>query len=136
MTEAATAPSNSAATLQHPVRLMPMLTDNDRELIKNLQVLGIPRTAASCLVAITRYGDGQQITGYWLDRISDLRQPEVSKGTQWLIREGILRIAREDKSSRKGRPVKVFALTGKVLQKETEIHNGIATVRILWPEAY
>lgn len=146
MTEAATAaPQQPAAAVpaEQSYHLPLMLTDKDRELIKTVQFLGIPRTAATCLVAITRYGDGQRITGYWLDRTTDLRQPEVSIGTKWLTKEGILR-SREDKSTRKGRPVHVYSLVckvgpylqRKVLQKEKELVESATAIRKYWPEAY
>lgn len=110
--------SSAAASPTTPVKYTPgnwpFLTERDQGIIRELTWIGIPRHAAAVLLAFQNYGEGQTITSYWLEHITDARQPEISMALTWLRNEGQVREEKELSRSRKGRPMKVFALTRPV----------------------
>jgi len=108
------------AQVQHRVCLpgqWPQLSDQDREIVRALGRIGIPRVAGAVLIAYFRFSNGMPVTSWWLEHVTDARQPEVSLANAWLMKEGAIRIERQQMSSEgKGRPLKVYTMTEPVHQ--------------------
>lgn len=102
--------------LQKPFRPQPyayLLTETDQDDIATLQRAGIPRTNATILVALHRYSKGVKVTSRWIERVADLRQPEVSIAIGHLQEAGLI-TATDNKKLSKGRPVKVYHVKGSI----------------------
>src|SRR5208337_1979937 len=73
-----------------------------------------------------------------IERGTDLRQPEVSMAMKYLMNQGWIK-SREDSSSNKGRPVKVYELAKTITEimdniekkKKKEATNKLALVKKL-----
>ena len=123
--------------------VMMMLTDRDRDVIAAMTELGIPRTAAACFIAMYRYRKDSPVTQFWLDRATDLQQPQVCGGLHWLKEQGLITKATEDPQSKgKGRPLKVYTLTAKsmnaqvrqmVLERGKALQQSVETLKAVWP---
>ncbi|MCK9580800.1 MAG: hypothetical protein M0Q92_10185 [Methanoregula sp.] len=104
---------------QTPFRPQPyayLLTETDHEDIVTLQRAGIARTTATVLVALHKYGKNTpKITSRWIERVADMRQPEVSIAIGELVQAGLI-VVTEDKQSSKGRPVKVYHVKGSIAE--------------------
>ena len=87
------------------------LLEKDLKDIADLVSAGIPRTQATVLIALHRHAAGA-VTSRWIERVADLRQPEVSIAMAAFIEAGLVNVA-EDKGPSKGRPVKLYRLTGE-----------------------
>ena len=111
MTEAADAP------VQHRVCLpgqWPQLSEQDRAIALELGQIGIPRNAALALMAFRQNGQDLRVTSWWLEHVTDSRQPEMSMALAWLQKEGQVKVEKQMSEGGKGRPLKVFALTRSV----------------------
>jgi len=112
-----------------------LLIEQDHKDIAALVGAGIPRTQAVILLTLHRYGNGIQITSRWIERVSDLRQPEVSIAMNSFKSAGLITTT-EEKSQSKGRPVKVYHVQGdiakyvrdKIGERLAELNKGVMAV--------
>ena len=105
-------------------------TERDVEFVNLLIKIGLPRTVATVLVflANTREASSRDI-----ERGTDLRQPEVSLGMQYLQSQGWIS-SRLEKTESIGRPQNLFRLSRPIAEiidyiqqeKEKEIRRKIA----------
>lgn len=101
---------------------IPYLTDTEGEIIRLLIEVGIKTNEARLLVVFFR---GLELTSRDLERITDLRQPEVSVGItgltkrRWVLVSSLI-------TTNKGRPVKIFTLTKPIDGILDEIKDGIS----------
>ena len=86
------------------------LLEKDLKDIADLVNAGIPRTQATVLIVLHRHAAGA-VTSRWIERVADLRQPEVSIAMAAWIEVGLVNVT-EDKGPSKGRPVKLYRLMG------------------------
>jgi predicted transcriptional regulator len=97
------------------------LTETENEVIRLLVEVGLKMNEARILVVFFR---GPDLTSRELERIADLRQPEVSVAItsltkkKWIIVSSLI-------TENKGRPVKVFALSEPVDAILDELRDGI-----------
>jgi predicted transcriptional regulator len=111
------------------------LLEQDLKDIATLAGTGIPRNQATVLITLHRYGKGVEITSRWIERVADLRQPEVSIAMADLILDNIVTTS-ENKALSKGRPVKVYHVKGnipkyirdKIGERMTELNKGVMAV--------
>ncbi|MDD1727772.1 MAG: hypothetical protein LUQ50_01725 [Methanospirillum sp.] len=102
---------------------IPSLTETEEEVIHLLVEVGLKINEARLLVVFFR---GLEPTSRELERITDLRQPEVSIGItclskrQWVGVSSLI-------TAKKGRPVKVFSLVKPVDNILDEIRDSIVT---------
>ena len=128
--EAAAAPG---AIYQRPPAYL--LLEQDHKDINALADAGIPRTTAMVLITLHRYSKGVEVTSRWLERVTDLRQPEVS------IAMGHLKVAclvttTKSKGHSKGRPIAVYHVRGDIAKylrdriavRMGELNRGIMTI--------
>lgn len=99
-----------------------ILTDTEEEVIRLLIEVGLKTNEARLLVVFFR---GLEPTSRELERIADLRQPEVSVGITGLSKRRWVNLSSLI-TANKGRPVKVFKLTKTVDEILNEIKDGIA----------
>jgi predicted transcriptional regulator len=129
MAEAAATPG----TIYRPAQYL--LLEQDLRNIATLADTGIPRTQATVLIALHRYGKDVQVTSHWIERVTDLRQPEVSIAMGILEDAGIVTTS-EDKGPSKGRPHKVYHIKGdipkyirdKIGERMAELNKGVMAV--------
>ena len=101
---------------------IPTLTDAEEEVIRLLVEVGLKTNEARLLVVFFR---GLTPTSRELERITDLRQPEVSVGItglskrRWVCVSSLI-------TANKGRPVKIFKLSGTIDDILDEIKDGIS----------
>jgi predicted transcriptional regulator len=119
-----------------------LLTETDLKAITALQLSDLPRSAATVLYVLYRYGPtNPQITSHWIERVADLRQPEVSIAMAILIGAGIVKASKKPIPN-KGRPVKVYRVVGNIpeyirirmVAKEREIAKALAEIHNVFPE--
>jgi len=114
--------------------------------LKDIAILvddaGIPRTQATVLIALHRYAKGN-VTSRWIERVADLRQPEVSIAMAAFKVAGLIAVT-EEKAPSKGRPVAVYHVKGDIAQyvkdristRLAELNKGVMAVnRIFAKEA-
>lgn len=145
MSDAAAAPIAAAQGIQHRTchpGQYPQLSEQDREIVRDLGYVGIPRNAAGILLVFLRQGQDLQVTSYWLEHVLDARQPEISIALAWLSKEGQIRSA-TGVNIGKGRPLKVFVLVNpveeyirkKILQYRNETETRVTTLTRHFPGA-
>ena len=130
MTQAAAAPG---PIYQRPPAYA--LHEQDLKDITALVGAGIPRTQATILITLHRYSKGIEITSRWLERVTDLRQPEVSIAMGHLKDAGVITTT-ENKGISKGRPVTVYHVRGDTAKylrdllavRMAELNQGIMTI--------
>jgi predicted transcriptional regulator len=113
----------------------PILSDQGIECAKLLSQIGIPRHAAAVLMAFRENGQNLQVTSWWLEHVTDVRQPEISLALAWLIKDRAVSIGRKlpAEGSGKGRPLKVYILNDSVdayLQFKIQEYRQQAEIRI------
>jgi len=100
---------------------IPILTETENEVIRLLVEIGLKMNEARILVVFFR---GGELTSRELERIADLRQPEVSVAItnlskrKWIIVSSLI-------TENKGRPVKVFNLAEPIDEILDELRDGI-----------
>jgi predicted transcriptional regulator len=82
------------------------LTDKDEEFASLLISAGIRRNVARVLVYLSSQ---KEATSREIERITDLRQPEVSMAMGWMAYRGWTE-SRESRAENRGRPVKFYRL--------------------------
>ncbi|MFH0967239.1 MAG: hypothetical protein V1862_06110 [Methanobacteriota archaeon] len=102
---------------------IPSLTETEEEAIRLLVDIGLKTNEARLLVVFFR---GMEPTSRDLERIADLRQPEVSIGITGLLKRKWVCVSSLI-TANKGRPVKIFKLTGTIDDILDEIKEGIST---------
>ena len=130
--EAAAAPG---AIYQRPPAYL--LLEQDHKDINALADAGIPRTTAMVLITLHRYSKGVEVTSRWLERVTDLRQPEVSIAMGHLKDAGLITTT-ESKAHSKGggRPIAVYHVRGDIAKylrdriavRMGELNRGIMTI--------
>lgn len=101
---------------------IPYLTDSEGEVIRLLVEVGLKNHEARLLVVFFR---GLQPTSRELERIADLRQPEVSIAVSSLSKRGWVYVS-DLNTANKGRPIKIFALTKSIDNILDDIKEGIS----------
>ena len=102
---------------------IPSLTDAEEEVIPLLVEVGLKTNEARLLIVFFR---GLEPTSRELERITDLRQPEVSIGItcltkrKWVCVSNLITV-------NKGRPVKIFSLSKTIDDILDEIREGISS---------
>ncbi|MDD3052671.1 MAG: hypothetical protein PHR06_16245 [Candidatus Cloacimonetes bacterium] len=102
---------------------IPSLTDSEEEVIRLLVEVGLKTNEARLLVVFFR---GLEPTSRDLERIADLRQPEVSVAItglskrRWVCVSSLI-------TANKGRPVKIFKLTQTIDFILDEIKESFST---------
>ena len=86
---------------------VPYLIDTEEEVVRLLVEIGLKKNEARILVVFFR---GIEPTSREIERITDLRQPDVSIGISELSKHKWVGISSLI-TANKGRPVKVFVLT-------------------------
>jgi predicted transcriptional regulator len=84
-----------------------LLDDKDLEIITRLQVLGLPRNAASSVVCLAHMPEASSRD---IERCTGLRQPEVSMAMAILKARGWINEHEVKREHGKGRPIKFYAL--------------------------
>jgi predicted transcriptional regulator len=110
-------------------------TEKEEEFTNLLMEIGTKRNVARVLVFLAKIPDA---TSREIERGADLRQPEVSIATWYLMERGWIS-SRENKAESKGRPVKIYKLTKPIAEildsvekeKEKDAHNKSALFRKL-----
>jgi predicted transcriptional regulator len=98
------------------------ITDTEEEVIRLLIEVGLKTNEARILVVFFR---GAEPTSRDLERMADLRQPEVSVGItglskrKWVGLSSLITV-------NKGRPVKVFKMTKSIDEILNEMKEGVA----------
>jgi len=100
---------------------IPELTDTENEVIRLLVEVGLKMNEARILVVFFR---GEELTSRELERIADLRQPEVSVAITGLTKRKWVVVASLI-TANKGRPVKVFSLAEPIDTILDELRDGI-----------
>ncbi len=100
---------------------IPELTDTENEVIRLLVEVGLKMNEARILVVFFR---GEELTSRELERIADLRQPEVSVAITGLTKRKWVVVASLI-TANKGRPVKVFSLSEPIDTILDELRDGI-----------
>ncbi|MCD5425896.1 MAG: transcriptional regulator [Methanosarcinaceae archaeon] len=85
------------------------LEEKNHEMIELLKKLNIARPVALTLVCLSSI-DKTEITSREIERITGLRQPEVSIAMRHLRKNNWIEIREEKKDSGKGRPIKLYNL--------------------------
>jgi len=124
-------------------RLLPVLLDEDNKIVRSMQLVGIPRVAAAVLVAMDRYAGNEPVDTRWLEWVAYLRQPEVSKATQWLISEKVLDFRIAERAI-KGRPLHTYWISrvlgcyiqDKIDQQRNEFAASVADLQNHWPDVH
>lgn len=99
------------------------ITDTEEEVIRLLVEIGMKSHEARLLAVFFR---GIEPTSRELERITNLRQPEVSiaitglSKRKWVCVSSLI-------NANKGRPVKIFSLTGTIDSILDEIRGGISS---------
>ncbi len=101
---------------------IPSLTEIEEEVIQLLIDVGLKSNEARVLMVFFR---GLQPTSRNLERITDLRQPEVSIAITSLSRRKWVCVSSLINEN-KGRPVKIFALSKTIDAILDEIRDGIS----------
>ena len=86
------------------------LNSHEQGLVDLLIAIGTRRNIANVLVFLANVPSA---TSRDIERGTDLRQPEVSLAMSFLIEKGWIRNS-ERKSENKGRPVKIYTLSGSL----------------------
>jgi predicted transcriptional regulator len=110
------------------------LLEQDLADIATLADAGIPRIQATVLIAMQRYAKGP-VTSRWIERVADLRQPEVSIAMAAFLGAGVMATTQE-KGTSKGRPVKLYRLDGDAAryfrellgERMQELNKGVMAV--------
>ena len=110
-------------------------TEKEEEFTNLLTEIGTKRNVARVLVFLAKIPEA---TSREIERGADLRQPEVSIATWYLMERGWIR-SRESKAVSKGRPVKIYELAKPITEildsiekeKEKEANNQFALFRKL-----
>lgn len=98
------------------------LTDTEEEVIRLLIEIGLKTNEARLLAVFFR---GVEPTSRELERIADLRQPEVSVGITGLSKRRWVSLSSLI-TANKGRPVKVFKLSKSIDEILNELKDSIA----------
>ena len=112
-----------------------IFSDEQEEFIRLLTDIGLSRTVATVLAYFITTHEG---TSREIERATDMRQPEVSIAMKYLIGHGWVK-SRNESSSGKGRPFKVFELAVPVMkimdgiekEKKEEAKRCLAQVKKL-----
>jgi predicted transcriptional regulator len=99
------------------------LTETEEEVINLLVEVGLKTNEARLLAVFFR---GLNPTSRDLERITDLRQPEVSVGITGLSKRKWVSVSSLITAS-KGRPVKIYHLSKSIDDILDEIRDGIST---------
>jgi predicted transcriptional regulator len=81
-------------------------TEREEEFANLLIEIGMKKNIAKVLVFLASITEA---TSHAIERGLDMRQPEVTKATKYLIDLGWIK-SRESTSEKKGRPVKIYKL--------------------------
>ena len=101
---------------------IPELTECEEEVIRLLVEIGLKTNEARILVVFFR---GSELTSRELERIADLRQPEVSVAItglskrKWVFVSNLI-------TENKGRPVKLFKLAEPIDEILDELRENIS----------
>lgn len=98
-------------------------TKRDAEIADILKEIGLRTNEARILVLFFKRVD---LSSREVERISDLRQPEVSIALTHLIKKRWVQVVRHI-TENKGRPVKIYNLSGSVDEILDEIEQEIGT---------
>lgn len=101
--------------------IIPELTETEEEVIHLLVEVGLKLNEARILVVFFR---GTDLTSRELERIADLRQPEVSVAITQLSKRKWVMVGSLI-TENKGRPVKVFTLAEPIDEILNELRDGI-----------
>lgn len=101
---------------------IPSLTETEEEAIRLLIEVGLKTNEARLLIVFFR---GAEPTSRELERIADLRQPEVSIAITGLMKHKWVCVSSLI-TANKGRPVKIFKLTGTIDDILDDIKCGIS----------
>lgn len=107
-------------------------TEKEEEFVNLLIEIGTKGTIAKMLVFLA---STPEATSRAIERGTDMRQPEISIATKYLIDQGWIK-SRKSPSGHKGRPAKVYALAKPMAvimdtiakEKKTEANNKLAFV--------
>ncbi|WP_135611025.1 transcriptional regulator [Methanococcoides sp. AM1] len=84
------------------------MDDEDNEMVLLLQKLNVSKPVAKTLACLLT---AEQITSREVERMSRLRQPEVSIAMTYLQNNNWVDVEEVKKKQGKGRPIKVYTLT-------------------------
>jgi len=110
-------------------------TDKEEEFVNLLIKIGTNKNVAKMLVFLT---STKEATCRAIEHGADMRQPEVSMATKYMIDQGWIK-SRENPSKYKGRPAKVYELAKPISviinsienEKKNKANNQLALVRKL-----
>lgn len=83
------------------------MDDEDNEMVLLLQKLNVSKPVAKTLACLL---SAEKITSREVERISKLRQPEVSIAMTYLQKNNWVEVEEVKKKQGKGRPIKVYSL--------------------------
>jgi len=110
-------------------------SEKDEEFVNLLIDLGTKKNIAKLLVFLATVPEA---SSHSIERGTDMRQPEVSIATKYLMEKGWIRM-RGESSERKGRPMRIYKLAIPITEimniieeeKKTEARDQIALIRKL-----
>jgi predicted transcriptional regulator len=110
-------------------------TDKEEEFANLLIEIGMKKNVAQVLVFLT---STPEATSHAIERGTDLRQGEVSMAMKHLLEQGWIK-SREDSSTNKGRPKKIYNLAKPITEimdniekeKKKEANNRLAFIKKL-----
>ena len=85
----------------------PYMDDNEHEMVMLLQKLNVSKPVAKALACLL---STDRITSREVERMSRLRQPEVSIAMNYLTENNWVDVEELKKKQGKGRPIKVYSL--------------------------
>jgi len=94
-------------------------TDKEEEFATLLMKIGTRRNVAKVLVFLAHTPEA---TSRAIERGTDLRQPEISSATRYLMEQNWI-TSRESKSESKGRPVKIYELSRPIHEMTDSIEQ-------------
>ncbi|MDO9034704.1 MAG: ArsR family transcriptional regulator [Methanoregula sp.] len=110
-------------------------TEKEEEFTSLLIEIGTKKTIANVLVFLA---STPEATSRAIERGTDMRQPEISIATKYLVDQGWIKSC-ESPSENKGRPMKVYELAKSITEimeciekeKKIEANNQLALVKKL-----
>lgn len=102
-------------------------TEREEEIVDILARLGIKKNIAKVVVYLSGVTEA---TSRMIERVTDLRQPEVSNTMRYLKENNWIEV-REKKSESKGRPVKIYRLSKPIneitdkIEGETKLQTQV-----------
>ena len=98
------------------------LGSNEFEMIELFRKLNVSRTVACTIACLAK---GKEIPSQKIEKLTGLRQPEVSNAMRYLLENNWVEVREEKKLNGKGRPTKLYSLIVPISQIINAIEERI-----------